>query len=108
MDDGTLDMFDDYPERPGWKGQDTSALAAEAVAEKAPLWRARCLSLIEAAPAGLTACEVARLLRHDIASTRPRVSELFKMGKIRKSGERRPTLSGCTALVWVAAGEGQR
>jgi hypothetical protein len=33
------------------------------------------------------------------------VSELFKMGLIRKSGERRPTRWGCTAIVWVVAGE---
>jgi hypothetical protein len=81
----------DYPTEGNWKGQVTSTLAAEAAAEKAPIWRARCLAAIAAAPTGLTACQVAELLRHDIASTRPRVSELFKMGLIRKSGERRPT-----------------
>jgi hypothetical protein len=95
----------DYPTAANWKAQGTSALAAEAAAEKAPIWRARCLATIAAAPKGLTACQVADLLRHDIASTRPRVSERFKMGLIRKSEERRPTRWGCTAIVWVVAGE---
>jgi hypothetical protein len=94
-----------YATERNWKGQETSALAAEAAAERAPNWPARSLAAIAAAPKGLAACQVAELLRHDIASIRLRVSELFKMGLIRKSGERRPTRWGCTALVWVMVGE---
>lgn len=97
--------FDIYPNRPGWKGQETSALAAEFIAETAPILRARCLKAFEAAPMGLTGNELAEALKHDVMSVRPRISELLRMGKVRNSGIRRPTGSGCTAIVWVVADE---
>lgn len=97
------DLFDEYPARPGWKREETSALAAEAIAEKAPILRARCLAEIAAAPAGMTGNELADKLGWDITSVRPRISELRRMGKVRKregDGARRPTPSGCSAIVW--------
>lgn len=105
------DLFSQYPDRPGWKRQETSALAAEAVADKAPILRARVLREIAAAPAGLTANEVADRLGWDICSVRPRVTELADPRHGRKvekrSGPdgrpiRRSTPSGCSALVWFA------
>lgn len=100
--------FAQYPARPGWKREETSALAAEAVADAAPILRARCLAEIAAAPLGLTGNELADRLGWDITSVRPRITELAKLGKVRKrtaeEGEhRRPTPSGCSALVWMVA-----
>ena len=100
----TDDLFSQYPERPGWKRQETSALAAEAMAPKAPILRARCLDTIKAADGGLSADDVAARLEVSILSIRPRVSELAKQGKIRKvAGARGRTESGNTATLWEAA-----
>lgn len=96
------DLFAQYPNHPGWKSQATSAEAAAAVADTAPIWRAKCLAAIEASPDGLTANEAAALLDHDICSIRPRLTELARMEKIHNSGTRRPTPSGCSAIVWRA------
>lgn len=109
----TDDLFPQYPDRPGWKRQETSALAAEAVAHKAPILRARVLRTIAAAPRGMTAHEVAETLGWDITSVRPRITELHdpRVGPGREVEKRagpdgkplrRPTPSGCSALVWFA------
>lgn len=101
MDRGTLDMFAEYPHSPGWKKRETSAEAAAAVAPRASALRARCLAEVAAAPRGLTGNELAERLGWDICSVRPRLTELDRLGKIRNSGERRKTPSGCSAIVWV-------
>jgi predicted ArsR family transcriptional regulator len=97
------DLFDfaEYPQRPGWKRQDTSAEAAEAVASAAPILRARCLAALERSD-GLTADELAERIGFPILSVRPRVSELVNMGKVaRKAGVRRQSSSGHSSAVWV-------
>lgn len=101
------DLFSMYPERPGWKKQETSALAAEAVASKAPVLRKRCLDAVAASPAGMTGNELVDALGWDICSVRPRLTELNRLGHIRKRMDgdkesRRSTPSGCSAIVWEA------
>lgn len=112
-DNDTFDMFSEYPNRPGWKRQETSAEAAEAVAKKAPVLRARCLAEISAASNGLTGNELAERLGWDITSVRPRISELLRLGRVRKRMDgdrpaRRSTPSGCSALVWEAVEQMER
>ncbi len=97
------DNFAEYPNHPGWKAQETSALAAVSVADKAPILRARCLKLIGESVEGLTGNEMAAAMGWDITSIRPRLTELVRLGKIINSGKRRPTPSGCTAMMWVVA-----
>jgi hypothetical protein len=91
-----------FPTENNWKRGETDRDAAACAAEKAPIWRARCLRVVAAAPNGLTACEVAAILDHDVASTRPRITELAKLKKVEPTGERRRTRLGATAIVWRA------
>lgn len=97
-----------FPTEKNWKRGETDRDAARAAAETAPIWRARCLDALAAAPGGLTACEVAAVLDHDVASTRPRITELVKLKKVEATGERRRTRLGATALVWRVVPEGAR
>ena len=93
----------DYPHEPGFKDLDTSRLAAEQIAAKAPLLRSQCLTALQAQPAGATADEIAEQLGRSILSIRPRFSELLRRGLIRDTGIRRTNESGCSAKVWKAA-----
>lgn len=94
-----MDLFD-YPTDRAWKAPGTSADAAKLASVSAPRLRARCLEAIAAAPAGLTADQVAEMVKHDKCSIRARVSELFKMGEIQQNG-RAPTSLGASAWVWI-------
>jgi predicted transcriptional regulator len=62
--------------------------------------RALVLEVLAAAPAGLTADEIAAKLDASVLAVRPRVSELFHAGQIVKTGERRTNESGLRAYVW--------
>jgi len=62
--------------------------------------RALVLEVLAAAPAGLTADEIAAKLAASVLAVRPRVSELFHAGQIVKTGERRTNESGLRAYVW--------
>ncbi|MFY9350509.1 MAG: hypothetical protein WBL20_19250 [Sphingobium sp.] len=94
------DLFT-YPNVPGAKARDTSFEAAEQVAPRAPILRARCLEVLEHSN-GLTADEVAGRLGLSILSVRPRITELARDGKVRDSGARRNNVSGKRAIVWMA------
>jgi hypothetical protein len=96
----------DYATEHNWKGRETSALLLKLRPERAPVWRARCLAVIAAAPRGLTACQVAAELNHDVASTRPRITELVKLGKVEPTGERRSTR--WAQRRWSGARSGRR
>lgn len=93
-----------YPHRPGFKQGTTSRQAAERVSDAAGL-RARVLVEIVASPG--TADEIAARLGKSVLSIRPRVTELFKLGKIETAPHpsgigplSRPNASGRSALVW--------
>jgi predicted transcriptional regulator len=59
--------------------------------------------VIAGASVGMTADEVAEKLSITVLTVRPRVSELFKAGRITKTGVKRPNESGLEAHVWVTA-----
>lgn len=91
-----------YPEHPGCKEiGGTSEAAAVAIAGTA---RELCdqvyAVLVKYGPH--TADEVAELMRKDRLSIRPRMSELFAQGFVRKTGQRRRNASGQSANVWEA------
>lgn len=94
------DLFT-YPHVPGAKARDTSFEAADQIAPRAPILRARCLEALEHSN-GLTADEVAGRLGLSILSVRPRITELARDGKVRDSGARRNNASGKRAIVWMA------
>ena len=90
-----------YPHDPGYKARDTSREAAESAKPTAAYLRAKVLDVIEHSN-GLTADECAGRMRLTPFSTRPRCTELSRLGLIRDSGARRENVSGKTAIVWMA------
>ena len=93
------DLFG-YPHSPGAKARETAFEAADEIASKAPIIRARCLKVLEHSN-GLTADEVAGRLGLSILTVRPRITELARDGKVRDSGDRRRNVSGKRAIVWT-------
>jgi hypothetical protein len=93
----------DYPDSPGFKSAGTSQEAAQAIAGHAKTLRARVLDAIASEPAGLSADAVADRLGASILSVRPRVSELYRAGDIRRTEARARNASGLNAVVWVVA-----
>jgi DNA-binding transcriptional ArsR family regulator len=94
------DLFDNYPNKPGWKITDTSRDAAQDMDMSARTIRARVLTQLEACP--MTADQVAEMLSLDRLSVRPRLSELRAMGLIEDTGTRDENRSGKMAIVWGA------
>lgn len=92
--------FSLYPAVPGSAPIDTSEEAAESMRESAPTLRAKALEVLRRSPA--TADEVAKALGETVLAIRPRITELFKMGRIEDTGERRTNTSGRRAVVWMA------
>lgn len=93
-------MHETYPHRPGWKGTETSRLAAEAVAATDKPLMDKCEDIFRICwPEGLTADEVAEVLGKSILSIRPRISQLKQLNIIFATGERRLTASGQRADV---------
>lgn len=92
------------PHGPGFKERGgTSEQAAKKMVGAACVLRNVVLYQIRlSAGRGLTADEIAGNINVSILSVRPRVSELHKLGEIKKSGERRRNESGLNAAVWVA------
>ena len=99
-----------YPHAPGFKERNgpSEAAARQINAQISDLHK-DCLAAIRAAGnKGLTADECARAvsdLRGEVCTpflVRPRVTELYKLGLINKSGYRRPNASGQTANIWIA------
>jgi hypothetical protein len=97
LQEAGMDLFD-YPNQPGFKEQETSRAAAEAIAPRTPRLRAACLRVIARQPA--TPDEVADELGLSILSIRPRFTELARTGRITDTGLRRPNQSGRMAKVW--------
>ena len=95
--------FDLYPQRPGHKGDETSAAAAEDMAPRAPRIRQLVLDAITRAGAfGRTSEELAEELEMPRVTVQPRTSELKADGRIVKSKATRPNASsGKAARVFI-------
>jgi hypothetical protein len=104
----TVDVNDNdaagiFPEHPGFKEKGGTSEAAAALArETAPVLRQRCFALIEAASAGLTSDEVAKMMDWELCSIRARISELYAMGWVRKDGRRANRHSRASSVIWKA------
>lgn len=90
-----------YPHAAGFKDETTSRDAAEAIegSGRARTLRERVESFYLAGR-NATADEVAHALHEPILAIRPRVSELFKLGKIERTGMRRRSDGGHSAHVY--------
>jgi hypothetical protein len=85
-------------------GNEQSRAAFAKVRPKAAALRARILAYLRAMrPAGLTCEQLAVRLDIRYVTMAARLSELKRDGLATDSGERRPTSSGATAAVIVAA-----
>jgi hypothetical protein len=88
---------------PYQRHSDTSKAAAESAKLTAREMRARVLEYLRSKfPDGATDDEMQQSLGLNPSSQRPRRIEGVKLGLIRDSKMRRPTLSGRPAVVWVA------
>lgn len=91
-----------YPDTPGHRSVDTSIAAADAVAPAlGRLQRMTLAAIRDAGPRGLTADELAAVLKLTRWAIQPRTSELRRKGAIRDSGQRRQNASGKRAIVWT-------
>lgn len=92
-----------YPNAPGFypSAPETSRQSAKAAAPRDKPLRQLCEEILSIKP--MTADECAEKLGVDRLSIRPRISQLFKLGKIEDSGLRRQTISGSDAVVWQLA-----
>lgn len=95
------DLFEGYPDGPGWKEADTSRAAAEAISSVAGRLRLLVYSYIKRHPL-LTADEIADALDESRLTIRPRVSELRVRGFIVNDGRGR-NASGKAAHRWRVA-----
>jgi hypothetical protein len=88
-----------YPAAPGFKERGgTSQEAAEAIEPRANTLRAKALAALELR--ALTPDEIADALGESVLAIRPRVTELFNLGRIEWTGEKRTNASGMRAKVW--------
>lgn len=95
-----------YPDHPGFKEKGgTSEEAAKKIAPTLKKNQAAILDGLKDAGVPLTADELAAHLNKNFLSVRPRVAELNRLGKIRKTGERRKNASGHDAACWIPAPE---
>lgn len=89
-----------YPSQPGWKVEGTSREAAAAIAPRADSLNARTLASLKRSPKSPE--EVAAELGETILAIRPRFSQLFALGLIVKTADRRKSASGRSVTVWAA------
>jgi hypothetical protein len=88
---------------------DTERAAALAVMPRSGTLRLRVLEALAAAgPRGLTDYELERRLGLQRPSGSSRRGDLSAGGWVSDSGLRRPTNTGCAAIVWVLSAEGRR
>lgn len=97
---GGIEVANSYPERPGWKAEGTSRIAAESVKSRDAETKRKILAILK--DRQLTSDELAPLLGETEFYTRPRVSQLVAKGLVVKSGIRRANSSGQMANVWRA------
>lgn len=105
-----LDWKPRYPSAPGFKEHTTSRDAAKQIAASVREAHAEILKLLAERRQmnrkglldviGLTADQIATEMGWTILYTRPRVSELRALSKIKPTGERRKNASGMGAKVW--------
>lgn len=93
-----LSIFDYYPHQPGYKREGTSKAAARQMRNKAPSLRDRALEVLQRFEMNVD--EIAHALNVSPLALRPRITELFRMGKIRDTGNLRSNDSGKLAIVW--------
>lgn len=94
---GGIEVANSYPEKPGWKAEGTSRIAAESVEPRLGYLQGRVLAQLKGRD--LTADEIAGQLMLSILTVRPRCSELLRLGKIKETNQRRPNASGKMAAV---------
>jgi hypothetical protein len=102
---GDLFDFNDEPEAPYQRHSETSYEAAVAIEPDTASLRGQVLAFIRAqGESGATDDEVQVALEMNPSTERPRRIELWAAGLVWQTRSKRPTRSGRSATVWVAAG----
>lgn len=95
-----------YPDSPGYRRQETSRAAAEAIAPREKSLRARVFDALKIANA--TPEEMAERLGEAVHSIRPRFSQLLEAGLIEDTGERGTAMGGRKSIRWRVKDEAKR
>lgn len=99
-------MTKSYPYSAGYKEHGTSKSAAELIDAGVKTIREQVFGIIaNKGNYGATADEVAELLNLSSFTVRPRVTELYKQGKITRADTKRKNKSGLNAYVYVLSKE---
>lgn len=93
-----MTMSDRYPNYPGYKARDTSRGAADGIAPRASIIRAKVIAALRGGPK--TNEEVASATGVPLLNVRPRMTELARSGTVVDSGERGRSQSGHSAVIW--------
>lgn len=99
------DLFDPgrtYPEAPGYKERTTSRDAARKIEPRVGTLKADILALLRQGGSG-TSDEIAEALGKSVLAIRPRVTELYKLGLIERTGAQLANVSGMKAHVFRIA-----
>lgn len=93
-----------YPDHPGTKAgsPETAYKAAERVEGVARTYRDMILAALQAEPAGLCSDEIGKRIGISQYAVRPRVSELYRAGKVARTEERTKNAEGNTVMIWRA------
>ena len=97
-----MSVTEQYPNAPGFLERNgTSQQAAHAVAPKDEAHRAIILRALKA-HGSMTADQAGEVVGLNPLQCRPRVTQLYKLGLVEKTGEKRPSSGGSPSWVWRA------
>ncbi|MDP1583936.1 MAG: winged helix-turn-helix domain-containing protein [Bradyrhizobium sp.] len=93
-----------YPDSPGTKAgsPETAFKAADRIAGIASSHRDMILAALQAEPSGLCSEEIGKRVGLTQYAVRPRISELYRDGKVKRTEDRTKNAGGNSVMIWRA------